>query len=283
MSADPWLPTRALVGGMLVVWLARRPLVRLLAAVGFRRRNFEGREAVTGVGILFALLGAAAAAFLPAGAAAGPWLLTALGFGALGLFDDHCGSREVGGLRGHLSALRRGKVTTGSVKLLGGTALAIWAAAWGALPRGDGWPVIALDAALIAGAGNALNLTDTRPLRALKVWTILAIPLAAVAAGRPGFGGGAAAVLSWLLGGLMPYAALEARREAMLGDAGANALGAMLGLAATLVLPLWLRGGALGLILLFHGWTETRSLSRWIETHPWARRLDAWGWRNGGR
>ena len=60
-----------------------------------------------------------------------PWppsyFLVTLGFGALGLVDDLAGDRSVGGFRGHLGALRRGRLTTGAAKALGGGGLSLLA------------------------------------------------------------------------------------------------------------------------------------------------------------
>ena len=70
-----------------------------------------------------------------------------------------------------------------------------------------------LSGALLVGlAANALNQLDTKPGRALKAYLLAAIP-----AGAP--------LVPAVV--LLPY---DLREMAMLGDAGANALGALLGL-----------------------------------------------------
>src|SRR2546423_23462 len=81
-------------------------------------------------------------------------------------------------------------------------------------------------------------------LRALKGFWLLGAGLAAT--GPP--------VLAQFLGLSIPYARLEARREVMLGDTGANALGAALGVGAALVLPIWAQALALLVLVLFHAW-----------------------------
>jgi UDP-N-acetylmuramyl pentapeptide phosphotransferase/UDP-N-acetylglucosamine-1-phosphate transferase len=78
---------------------------------------------------------------------------------------------------------------------------------------------IVINAGLISGGANLLNLFDLRPGRAIKVVVASGAPLAV----------GAAAPLGAALA-LLPE---DLRERAMLGDAGANALGAMLGTAAT--------------------------------------------------
>ena len=73
--------------------------------------------------------------------------------------------------------------------------------------------------AVVAGAANAVNLFDLRPGRALKV---------TVAAGLPLVGGVAAATA---VGSSLGVVRDDLRASSMLGDTGANAAGALLGLA----------------------------------------------------
>src|SRR5439155_1360699 len=74
------------------------------------------------------------------------------------------------------------------------------------------------------------------------------------------------------------YAPLEARQRAMLGDTGANALGALLGVVACVVLPLL--GQTLVAVTLAgtNLYAERHSLSAFIRAHPTLNRLDRWGW-----
>src|SRR6185295_6274459 len=105
--------------------------------------------------------------------------------------------------------------------------------------------------ALFVGlAANALNQLDTKPGRALKAYTLAAIPLRAP-------------LLPAVL--IAPY---DLREMAMLGDSGSNALGALLGLSSVDRLTgrsRWLAIGALaGLNLL----GERRSVGDAIERTP---------------
>ena len=106
--------------------------------------------------------------------------LGALGFGVL---DDLRGSGKRRGLRGHLGALAHGEVTTGAVKLAGLAATGLGAAL---LDGGDPADV-AINAGLIAGGANLLNLFDLRPGRAIKV---AALSAGLIAAGGSGAGQG---------------------------------------------------------------------------------------------
>jgi hypothetical protein len=114
-------------------------------------------------------------------------------------------------------------------------------------------------ALLVALSANAVNQLDTRPGRALKAYLAAALPLRAPTR---------VAVL------LLPY---DLREMTMLGDSGANALGALLGLKS--VSRLTGRGRAAAIVALagltLYG--ERRSLGALIERTPGLRRLDALG------
>jgi len=145
-------------------------------------------------------------------------VLSGAGAAAFGAYDDLAGSGDRRGFGGHLGALRHGEVTTGAVKLGGIGATGIISAA---LAGGSPADVI-LNAGLVAGGANLLNLFDLRPGRAIKVAAVSGALLGA--AGRDGVAAPLGAALA-----LLPE---DLGERAMLGDAGANALGAMLGASA---------------------------------------------------
>jgi hypothetical protein len=137
---------------------------------------------------------------------------------AFGAYDDLAGSGDRRGFRGHLGALRQGEVTTGAVKLGG---IGVTGVASAALAGGSPVDVI-LNAGLVAGSANLLNLFDLRPGRAIKVAAASGVLLGA--AGPDSVAAPLGAALA-----LLPE---DLGERAMLGDAGANALGAMLGASA---------------------------------------------------
>jgi len=145
-------------------------------------------------------------------------VLGGAGAAAFGAYDDLAGSGDRRGFRGHIGALRQGEVTTGAVKL-GGIGLTGVVSA--ALAGGSPADVI-LNAGLVAGGANLLNLFDLRPGRALKVAAASGTLLGA--AGQDSVAAPLGAGLA-----LLPE---DLGERAMLGDAGANALGAMLGASA---------------------------------------------------
>jgi glucosyl-3-phosphoglycerate synthase len=172
------------------------------------------------------------------GAANGPAVAT---IAALGLADDLWSGPERG-FRAHLGSGR----TTGVLKLVGIPAVGLLATR-------------RLSGALLVGlAANVLNQLDTRPGRALKAYLAAAFVLDAPVG---------IAVL------LLPY---DLREMAMLGDAGSNALGGLLGLRSVERFTERGRWVAIGALagLTFLG--ERKSIGAWIERTPgvaWVDRL----------
>lgn len=206
-----------------------------------------------------------------AGAVAG------LGAGAFGLLDDLGERGSAKGLRGHLGALRRGEVTTGALKIAGIGATGLLAGALavrGRPPRATGVGRVvdlATAAATIAGTANLVNLLDLRPGRALKV--VLA---QSAAAAVPGPGGAIAAALGGTAAALLPE---DLGERAMLGDCGANALGALAGTMVVAAAPGRVRLGVLGGVVALILASEKVSFTKVIESTPVLRELDALGRR----
>ncbi|WP_194291574.1 hypothetical protein, partial [Cumulibacter manganitolerans] len=195
---------------------------------------------------------------------------SALASGAVGVYDDIVGQRPDQkadkGFRGHLGALRQGRVTAGLVKI-GGVGLTGIAAA-GAV---TGRPLDRVVAGgVIAGTANLFNLLDLRPGRALK---------AALGLGAPLLGGPSGSLVAGPLGaaaGLLPDDLAE---RTMLGDGGANAIGALLGLRLAVAGgPAW-RAGVLAALTALTLASEKVSFTKVIESTPVLREVDALGRR----
>ena len=247
------------LAGAVTLALSRVPPLR--SAPALQRTNHRGARVSLASGPALAV-GAVLGAGLPLPAAATAGLLS----GAVGAYDDAAGRRpaQAGakGFRGHLAALRAGRVTAGTVKVVGIGLAGAGAAAL--LPPRRGPLDVLLSGAVVAGAANLLNLLDLRPGRALKVGAALALCL-----GRPGVATAAAA--------LLPDDLAE---RTMLGDAGANALGAVLGLALVDRLPgRPARAAALGALAGLTAASEVVSYSRVIDASPPLRWLDRLGRR----
>jgi UDP-GlcNAc:undecaprenyl-phosphate GlcNAc-1-phosphate transferase len=195
--------------------------------------------AIEGVGAIATLAGYPVTARDPARAFSAPArlmlsaenqgiVIVAMGFFAFGLIDDLFEGGRARGFRGHLAALSKGMVTGGVIKIVGGGLVALAAGAlWEAtLIEGLGAAVI------VALSANLLNLLDLRPGRTAKAFLIWWTPLAAASWQRvylPVSAAVASACLVWLPDDL--------KERGMLGDAGANMLGAVAGAGLALALP----------------------------------------------
>jgi glycosyl transferase family 2 len=180
------------------------------------------------------------------GLAVGAAVPAALPVALAGLADDLWSGPE----RGFRAHLRSGR-TTGVLKLV-------------AIPAYGLVRTRSLSGALLVGlAANAVNQLDTRPGRALKAFLLGT----ALVGARPR----RAVALAVLLA---PY---DLREMAMLGDAGSNALGAVLGLESVRRLTGRQRAGAVVALGALTTLGERRSLGGLIEATPVLRELDALG------
>jgi len=183
----------------------------------------------------------------------------------VGWFDDYR-AHPARGIRRHLGELAGGRLTPGVMKLI-----VITGASWLSVSLTDDLTRILLGIPTIAGAANLWNLLDVRPGRALKSFLVVALAMVAWYVRYDDFLlvgaiGSAAALLVW-----------DLREKAMLGDAGSNLLGFVIGLSLFRLLPTWGLGIALAVILVLHVLAETVTLSRIIEATPPLRWFDRLG------
>lgn len=243
----------------------------------WRKKNFRGEPIPCSVGVVFPLVVMTVAfAFGPlarssASVSAATFFWGAAAFGFLGLIDDLLGSRETSGLKGHLGKLlREGKLTTGALKALGGSAAALVLGYFVAQQRvAEGL----LNGLLIALSANTMNLLDVRPSRALKGFFLL-ITITLMTAQPSTL---PSLFLLPLVFVALVYAPFDFHCRAMMGDVGSNSLGGIAGLYAAWTLPL---GGKVALVLTFaalHLLTERVSLTHLIERNRVLRFLDGLG------
>jgi hypothetical protein len=200
----------------------------------------------------------------------------AIAAGGVGLLDDLAGSAGSRGIRGHLRAMSRGEVTTGGIKVAGLTA----AAAVLAVTRrqtsttaSTGILDATVDTALVAGMANLVNLFDLRPGRATKAVGVIAALMGL--SGLP-------TTVGPVVGALAGTGPADLGGRSMLGDCGANAVGAVLGAGFTAAAPRPARLVAVTAVTALTLLSERVSFSQVIDRVPWLRRLDRWGRRPGG-
>ncbi|HEY2286660.1 MAG TPA: hypothetical protein VGH88_13045 [Streptosporangiaceae bacterium] len=242
-------------------------------AAAWSRTNHRGEPVTLLEGPAAALGGIAGALAAPglAGRERAALILAGAAAAALGGYDDLAGSGASRGFRGHLGALVRGELTTGAVKLAGIGAAGLAASALARPaggPRGATAADVVINAGLVAGGANLLNLFDLRPGRAIKVALGAGTLLALTGRGRPAAAGPLAAAAA-----LLPE---DLGERAMLGDGGANALGAMLGTAAAVSLSRPARIGTLAVVVGLTAASEVVSFTKVIARTPllnWADML----------
>jgi hypothetical protein len=229
-----------------------------------------GGPALAASATLTAVLGAPAGARVAAAVVGGV-------SGLVGGYDDLAGARPEQardkGLAGHLRALRAGRISTGAVKVVGIGAAGAVAALLTGSARGGARTALAdgvLTTGLVAGAANLLNLLDLRPGRAAKAGAL------AASAGLAGPAGG---LVAGPLGATLAVLPADLAERVMLGDCGANALGALLGLRLAGIPGRSARAGLLGGIVALTLASEKVSFTRVIEATPGLRELDRLGRR----
>jgi UDP-N-acetylmuramyl pentapeptide phosphotransferase/UDP-N-acetylglucosamine-1-phosphate transferase len=250
---------------------------RSLAESPLARENYRGRLIASPLGIVvvaaaLVALGPLALAqqlshrtLLPADIG---WIsVFVLGVALLGLADDALGG-PARGWRGNLAALRAGRIDTGALKAVGTLGLALFVM----LGRAGDSGRFLLGAAVLSLSTNAFNLIDLRPGRAIKALVLLGAGLT-IASGalRPLW------ALGLFAGPALVLGVYDLRERGMLGDTGANLLGALAG--AWMVLTLSVSGMivALALLVLFTVYGEFRSISALVERAPVLRHLDSIG------
>jgi UDP-N-acetylmuramyl pentapeptide phosphotransferase/UDP-N-acetylglucosamine-1-phosphate transferase len=189
------------------------------------RTNYRG-QSVTLTGGLSAALGSlVGTAAGTRGATRRAALLAVTAAAAAGAYDDVVAGRSESptdkGLRGHLAALREGRVSGGVVKVvvIGSAAVLSAVILTSGSSRGRVLRV-GLRALVIAESANMINLLDLRPGRAGKV---------VAAAGLGLLGGPSGGLAAAGLGATSAVLPDDLCERTMLGDCGANALGALLG------------------------------------------------------
>ncbi|MEO7803117.1 MAG: hypothetical protein ABIS18_01360 [Actinomycetota bacterium] len=185
-----------------------------------------------------------------------------LGFCLLGMIDDFAGKNGEGsgedskGFRGHGRQLRKGVVTTGAIKAVGGLSLGLIV---GVMFEASLLASV-LDAVLIVLAANALNLLDLRPGRCVKGFFLLWVPISLLTWTTPYLPASVAVVAAAAV-----FLSSDLKEEAMLGDSGANLLGALAGAGLAIITTLPAKFAAVCLLTLITIASEKWSFSTVIE------------------
>lgn len=270
------------LGSIAVGWVTARIIVMVSAPVleapVLRRENYRNATLATARGIVILLTVLATESIRVLYAAFGfgsrdvselrsAVFLGVMVYGFLGLVDDCLAVGADRGFRGHIGALLHGRVTSGMLKMIGGGAVAMLIVASPGFPSGRN---IIVDGVLIAACANAGNLFDRAPARTIKIATLGFVPVWIAL-------GAAAGPVAIVIGaglGLIPE---ERNERAMLGDTGANPLGAVIGIGLVFGASATGRLIACGIALAINLAAERWSYSEIIENNAALRTLDGIG------
>ena len=175
------------------------------------------------------------------------------------------------GISAHLRSLLDRRPTTGVWKLIAGVAVSVVIAAG----LGGGLLRVVTASIVIGLSINVVNALDVLPGRALKTSGFVLI-----AALFPAWGHGVSLALSAYVVAVALLLRWDLEERGMLGDAGSNPLGLVVGTGLAAVLPLW---GLLVAMLFLAGLqvaAETVTISRLIEAVPPLRWFDRLGRRD---
>jgi UDP-N-acetylmuramyl pentapeptide phosphotransferase/UDP-N-acetylglucosamine-1-phosphate transferase len=272
----------ALVVGVITVRCLRLGAEDMLRSPTLMRHNYRDRIVPTAGGVLIVLAvlvveaGRAALGAIDIGRnglteARSLVLFAAFGFALLGLIDDLLAQGEDRGFRGHLRALREGRLTTGFLKLFGGAGIAIVLVASPGFATGRR---LLVDALLIALAANLANLFDRAPGRVIKVAIVAYVPLA-IALGPSDIG----VAIALVMGAAFGLLGDDLYERLMLGDTGANVIGAVLGLGVVIGLSETARLTVLIVVAALNIAAELVSFGAVIDRVPPVRAVDHWGRR----
>lgn len=255
------------------LWLARK-LDYLYREQDLLRPNYRGLQLAPVLGPAL-LLGYLPALVTTAVTAVSPLIPLALavlllGTAFYGLWDDLLGGEERG-FKGHLGALRQGRITAGQLKMMMATLSVLLFSV--ILPLGFAARGLAL--VLILFSANGMNLLDRRPGRALKVFFVGMLLLVFNDQAKEYWN-----LLVPLLVAALALAPLDLGARGLLGDCGSNLLGAALGAGAVLILSIPVQLFLLGGWVALHLYAEWGSVSDLVEQYPLLQYLDILGrWR----
>lgn len=260
------------------IWVGMQPV---FARPMFTRSNYRGVRLPTAAGLVVPMAAVACSAALtllttlgwrpdePGLNALALTVTATAGFGLLGFLDDMAVDEDASGYRGHVKALLRGKLTAGSLKMVAGPAFAVVVVS---SVSADSTARLLLDGALVALAANLANLFDRAPGRVAKVSLLCGGALALGTGAAPELLG-----MAVVAGAVVALIVPDLRERLMLGDSGANPIGAALGLAAVLTLSPTGRNVSVVVLVLLNLASERVSFSRVIARIAPLRMIDMLG------
>lgn len=242
----------------------------------WQRSNYRGTNVSLAGGAGAAIGSVLAGMSIPGAQLRTAAVISTAAAGVTGYLDDmDPNPQRARGLRGHIGALARGKITTGAVKLIGISGAALVSGALIAKHHNSRGMWFVADTfttgALIAGSANLINLFDLRPGRGLKVSAAMACATA-LGGNKP-----SRDLAASLLGVIAAVAPGDLGERTMLGDLGANPIGAGIGLAVGMGAQRRTRLVALAAVTGMIALSEKVSFTRLIDRSPPLSWVDSLG------
>ncbi|TZE83431.1 hypothetical protein [Calorimonas adulescens] len=252
--------------------LVFKPLIRnLLVEKGCVNKNYMGNYIPVGMGLMFipvVVLSSIPLYFvIKSNSLLEAYIIGIAVMGLTGFIDDVLGDASAKGLKGHISRLLKGELTTGGLKAIMGLLVAVFISV--SLSRSMREFIV--DTMIITLTTNFLNLLDLRPGRSIKGFLLIILFVVATS-----FTGNMVIIMP-LLCAVLIYMLDDLKANSMLGDTGSN----MLGVSAGLIFAAFGSWSAkliwLVFLIFIHIYTEKYSLSKLIEHNKALRFLDDLG------
>ncbi|HEX3048271.1 MAG TPA: glycosyl transferase [Bacillota bacterium] len=258
-------------------------LMRLFQEAGLVKPNYRKENIPASAGVLFAvviptIIGLGIILRVPSFTAIHSYLflfvIVAMGF--MGFFDDQLGSHEVKGFKGHFRALfLEKKLTTGAFKALFGAVIALIFSLGTVELLKVKWPVwsVIINFLLVVLAANTINIFDLRPGRAGKVYLFAFVVILLCSKYFEDYIG----LFLPILAIMIYYLPFDLKAKVMMGDSGANLLGASLGMMMAWMLTDISKIVALVILVAIQITAEKVSFTEVIENSSWLKVLDQAG------
>ena len=255
---------------ILASYLMTPYFIELFVREGCLTRNFKDKQVPQGIGIVFTLYSLPIYTLYFFINNNYPTNLIEIGsmlimisvlytVGLLGFIDDVLGSRDVLGLIGHTHALLKGRLTTGIIKAVG----VITVSLIGSIFLSYGLWTIILNTLVTALFANLLNMFDLRPGRAIKFYLLLVIVFVInIILTRRYY---LFILIMPIVGSVIGYFPFDIKGHCMMGDAGANLLGASLGILSIIQYGNSVKLTMFIALILIHIFAEKYSLSDLIK------------------
>ncbi|SCY98926.1 MraY family glycosyltransferase [Alkaliphilus peptidifermentans] len=180
------------------------------------------------------------------------FLLGNLTMAFIGIIDDLIGNRDTLGIKGHMGALARGRLTTGGLKAVMGIMIALFISILLSTNVVD----LLVNLLIIALMTNLINLLDLRPGRGIKAFFTISIIFLIIGLTKE-----SEELLFIMLGYLIIYFPKDLKGKYMMGDVGSNTLGVNLGIIAAISFSTFTKVIIVSILIFIHLFAERYSIT----------------------